>query len=517
MQAAQGAVYHFAGFSLNPGAGMLRNGAGEVVLRPKSFELLTFLVRNAGRIISKDELLNSVWNNRIVTEDSLTQCVHDIRRALADDEQKLVRTVPRRGYLFPSEALDVQPHRQSSLEATTSDNAGRPSIAVLPFNNMSADPSQEFFSDGITEDITTALCKLKGFFVIARNTMFTYKAKSVDVRAVGRELDVRYLLEGSVRKAGDRIRVTAQLIDVATGSHLWGDRYDRKFDDIFAIQDEITTSVVGRIGPELFAAEHARARRKPPENLDSWECTMRALFLTSRLSEEDSGEALTLLDRAIATDPANAQALGLKAWTLIWRTAQGWHDRGRAIAEAASLSTRAFDADETEPWAWMGRGIEEVLMRRTAPAAAAFTRAVELNPNFALAYGMLGLAHAFAGEVDRAITFIDQASRLSPRELFHGAFAQQYAFAHFAAGSYALSLECAKRAHQLRPGHAYPLLIAASCAGHLGDSVSAATLLATLKAVAPAISADWVEANAPFVHAEDRRRLIAGLACVDFA
>lgn len=512
MQAVQGSVYRFAGFSLDPGAGMLRKGGREIVLRPKSLELLAFLLRNTGRVISKDELLSSVWNDRIVTEDSLTQCVHDIRRALADDEQNLVRTVPRRGYLFPSEALEGQMHGPASLETAASGDAGRPSIAVLPFNNMSADPSQEFFSDGITEDITTALCKLRGFFVIARNTMFTYKGKPVDVRAAGRELGVRYLLEGSVRKAGERIRVTAQLVDAATGSHLWSDHYDRKLDDIFAIQDEITTSVVGRIGPELFAAEHARARRKLPENLDSWECTLRALFLTSRLSEEDSGEALALLDRAIGTDPANAHALGLKAWILIWRTAQGWHDRDRAIAEAASLSTRALDADETEPWAWMGQGIADILMRRTGPAAAAFAHAVDLNPNFAMAHGMLGLAHAFAGEADRAITFIDQASRLSPREVFHGAFAQQYAFAHFVAGDYVLSFDCAKKAHQLRPGHAYPLLIAAACAGHLGEAGSAASLLAALNSVAPAISTDWVDANVPYVRAEDRARLIVGLA-----
>ena len=147
---------------------------------------------------------------------------------------------------------------------------------------MTIDPAQEFFADGITEDITTALSRLKDFFVIARNTMFTYKGKAVDVRALGRELGVRYVLEGSVRKSGDRIRVTAQLVDATTGSHLWGERYDRDLDDIFAIQDEITTSVVGRIGPELLAAEHARASRKPPENLDAWECTIRALFLSSR-------------------------------------------------------------------------------------------------------------------------------------------------------------------------------------------------------------------------------------------
>jgi adenylate cyclase len=388
----------------------------------------------------------------------------------------------------------------------------RPSIAVLPFNNMSTDPAQEFFSDGITEDITTALSKLKGFLVIARNTMFTFKGKPVDVRAVGGELGVRYVLEGSVRKASDRIRVSAQLIDAGTGSHLWGERYDRRLDDIFAIQDEITASVVGRIGPELLAAEHARASRKPPQNLDAWEWTIRALFQSSRLSDEASRSALTQLDRAISADADYAQALGLRAWIVVWRAFQGWDDAGQALTAAKMLSARATAADEQEPWAWLGQGSVGLAARDTALAIGAMTRAVELNPNFAMAHGLLGNAFAFGGRYDEAVASIDQAVRLSPREMFHGAFAQQYAFAHFQGARYRLGLEFAEKAHQLRPGHAYPMVIGAACAGHLEEIEQAAALLKELRTVVPTISANWIEATAPYVEAEDRRRLADGLA-----
>ena len=215
---------------------------------------------------------------------------------------------------------------------------------------MSADPEQEFFGDGITEDITTALCRFKGFFVIARNTMFTYKGRSVDVRAVGRELGVRYVLEGSVRKAGGRVRVTAQLLEAETGNHLWAERYDGHLDDIFAIQDEITTSVVGRIGPELLAAEHVSVSRKPPHSLDAWECVIRALFLSSQQSDEGTREPLALLDRALAADPDYAQALGMKAWILVFRAFQGWEDMGQALGQVKTVIARAMAADNEELW-----------------------------------------------------------------------------------------------------------------------------------------------------------------------
>ena len=387
----------------------------------------------------------------------------------------------------------------------------RPSIAVLPFNNMSADPDQEFFGDGITEDITTALSKLKGFFVIARNTMFTYKGRSVDVRAVGRELGVRYVLEGSVRKASDRVRVTAQLLEATNGSHLWAERYDRDLQDIFAIQDEITTSVVGRIGPELLAAEHIRISRKPPHSLDAWECVIRALSQSAQQSNEGSRDALSLLDRAISYDSEYAQALGMKAWIMIFRAFQGWEDMGQALVQAKTLIARAIAADNDEPWPYLAQGMVAFATRDHRLAMTALTRAVALNPNLVNAHGLLGIAHAFGGRSAEAITSIDYAVRLSPRDTFLSDFQLYYAFAYFQAAHYDLGLEYALHSHQLRPGHPYPLLIAAACAGHLGDR-SAAAILQDLKTVLPIVSLEWVEATSPYVQAADRARLIKGLS-----
>jgi adenylate cyclase len=398
---------------------------------------------------------------------------------------------------------------QQTIELTPPD---RPSIAVLPFNNMSADPDQEFFGDGITEDITTALCRLKGFFVIARNTMFNYKGRSVDVRAVGRELGVRYVLEGSVRKAGDRVRVTAQLLEATTGSHLWAERYDRHIEDIFAIQDEITINVVGRIGPELLAAEHVRVSRKPPHSLDAWECVIRALFQSSQQSDEGTRDALALLDRAIIEDPEYAQALGMKAWIIIFRAFQGWEDMGQALAQAELLIAGAIAADNDEPWPYLAQGMVGFATRDNRLAMTALTRAVALNPNSVNAHGLLGIAHAFGGRSSEAITCIDYAMRLSPRDTFLSDFQLYYAFAHFQGARYELGLESAQQSHRLRPGHPYPLLIGAACAGLLGDIGFATTLVHDLKAILPIVSTSWVEATSPYVQAEDRARLVEGLS-----
>jgi TolB-like protein/class 3 adenylate cyclase len=387
----------------------------------------------------------------------------------------------------------------------------RPSIAVLPFTNMSPDAEQEFFADGITEDITTALCKFRGFFVIARNTMFTYKGRSVDLRALGRELGVRYVLEGSVRKAGARVRVTAQLIEAATGNHLWAERYDRELADIFAIQDEITTGVVGSIGPELLAAEHARASRKPPQSLDAWECVIRALFQSSQQSEEGSSNALALLDRAIAADPGYAQALGMKAWILVFRAFQGWEEMGAALGQAKTLIARAVTADADEPWPYLAQGMVGYATRDNGLAVTALQRAVTLNPNFVNAHGLLGIAHAFGGRADEAIACIDKAVRLSPRDTFLSDFHLYYAFAHFQAARYEHCLSYAQQSHGMRPGHPYPLVLGAACAGHLGRAETAAALMRDLKSILPIVSTGWIEATTPYVLAEDRARLIEGL------
>jgi TolB-like protein len=411
---------------------------------------------------------------------------------------RVFRVVPGGGSVGPVRAAPALPDR--------------PSIAVLPFVNMSADPAQEFFADGISEDITTALSKFKGFFVIARSTMFTYKGRPVDVRAVGRELGVRYVLEGSVRRAGARVRVTAQLIEAATGSHLWAERYDREVADLFAIQDEITASVVGRIGPELLEAEHARASRKPPASLGAWECVIRALFEAAQQSDTSSRDALALLDRALADDPDYAQALGMKAWIFVWRAFQGWDEMGAALAQAKPLIARAIAADHDEPWPHLALGMVGYALRDNALATGALQRAVELNPNLVNAHGMLGIAHAFGGRADDALACIDRAMRLSPRDTFLSDFHLYYAFAHFQGARYERGLDAAQQSHRLRPGHPFPLVIAAACAGHLGRAEAASELVRELKAILPVASPAWVEATAPYIHAEDRARLVEGLA-----
>jgi adenylate cyclase len=256
-----------------------------------------------------------------------------------------VKNIPQaiRVYRVQAETLAAKPIAALPLP-------DKPSIAVLPFANMSGDPEQEFFSDGITEDITTALSKVRWFFVIARNSSFTYKGRATDVKQVGRELGVRYVLEGSVRKSANRARITAQLIDAAIGSHIWAERYDRELADIFAVQDEITERVVGAIEPQLYVAERFRSQRKPPESLDAWECVIRALSCIAQSSLGGYNEAEALCRRAIAISPSYGQAHSLLSWVLLRRT--DWSgDVASFFAEAEARARVALDIDEQDPWA----------------------------------------------------------------------------------------------------------------------------------------------------------------------
>ena len=258
----------------------LRRGAQRIEVEPKVFDLLVFLVRNRGRVVSKDDLLEAVWDGRIVSEFALTTRINAARRALGDDgaSQRLIRTFNRKGVRFIGEVTETSDEAPRPHEAPDPRlPADKPSLAVLPFQNMSGDPEQEYFADGMVEEITTAISRFPWLFVIARNSSFTYKGKAVDVRQVARELGVRYVLEGSVRKAGNRVRITGQLIDAATGAHLWADRFDGSLDDIFELQDEVASRVVGAIEPRLRLTEIDRASRKPTENLDAYDLYLRAL------------------------------------------------------------------------------------------------------------------------------------------------------------------------------------------------------------------------------------------------
>jgi TolB-like protein len=387
----------------------------------------------------------------------------------------------------------------------------KPSIAVLPFFNMSGDAGQEYFADGIAEDIITGLSRLRWLFVIARNSSFTYKGRHVDMRQVGRELGVRYVLEGSVRTSGNRIRITAQLVEAETGNHLWADRYDRALEDVFAVQDEITESVLGCIQPEVYTAEHDRVRRKPPQSLDAWESFLRAMFLYSQHAESSTVEALSLLERAVALDPGYAQAHGLRGVCLAWRAFQGWEDRETTFAEAAACADRAVACDPGEPWAYLARGFIAVGTWRDSEAVDAFSRAVDASPSFAYAHGLLGAAHALGGRPDQAIECVDRGVRLSPRDIFGEEFQLYYSFAHFQAGRYAEAATAAQVAIRQRPGHAVPYIMATASYGLSGEMNKARELAAQLARLVPDISAADLEQNFLYCRQEDRGRLAAGL------
>jgi len=341
----------------------------------------------------------------------------------------------------------------------------KPSIAVLPFQNLSGDPEQEYFADGMVEEITTALSKVRWFLVIARNSTFAYKGRAVDVRQVARELGVRYVLEGSVRKAGNRVRISGQLIDAATGNHVWAERYDRELADIFAVHDEIAERVVAAIEPQLYAAEHFRSQRKPPESLDAWECVIRALSSVGQGTRVGDMEAEGLCRRAIAIAPGYGQAHSLLAWALMRRPARLGGDIGSVLPEAMAESRAALGLDERDPWAHLSHGLVLWRTRRHNEAERAFRRALELNPNFALAHACLGLPLAVRGELKEAIRTAEHALLLSPNDRIIGARASEaVAHAYFGAEHYADCVARARTAIDSAPELqiAHRLLIAAA-------------------------------------------------------
>jgi adenylate cyclase len=387
----------------------------------------------------------------------------------------------------------------------------RPSIAVLPFQNMSGDPEQEYFGDGIAEDIITALSKLKGFFVIARNSSFAYKGKSPDIRQIARELGVRYVLEGSVRKGGDRLRVTSQLIDAMSGNHIWAERYDRPAAEIFALQDEITASVVAAIEPQLYAAETLRLRSKPPESLDAWGCVVRAMpyIWTWVIQDEDTG--INLLKRAIELDPGYARARSLLAWAFATRVVSGKLEFEQGIFDALTLAQRAIDLDPDDPWAHFAAGYVYAFSRRLGPAVEELNEALQRNPNFAFARIILGSAYGYAGLADDGFRQLELARRLSPRDYTQAASLSVEGLCHFVAGRYGDAVTAERRAVQIRPdfGTAWRTLTAA--AGLADDLEQARMGLVQCKRLQPNLSVDWVEKYHPLIRPDDRAKYTEGL------
>ena len=490
-----------------------------VAVEPQVFDLVVHLMENRDRVVSKDELIDKIWHGRSVSESTLTSRINAARKAIGDNgaNQALIRTIARKGFRFVGDvetkraAAAPEPGRGMSAPPTTPALPDRPAIAVLPFTNMSGDREQDYFSDGISEDIITALSKLRWFFVVARNSSFIYKGRAVHIHEVARELGVRYVLEGSVRRSGERLRISAQLNDVSTGGHLWAERYDRELADIFAVQDEITEAIVAAIEPQLYAAESFRAQQKPPGSLDAWDLVMRALSHYWRITREDNAAAQRLLEKAIAIDPAYGKALGLLATSHIFGAHMGWADMAATvpIAEAAALA--AVVADREDAWAHHGLAYTYLFRRRFDDALAEFELALQLNPNFAMAHAFYGVTLCYAGRWQDGDAAARRALQLSPRDPLAAIYCGVAAYAQFIGRNYEAAVQMARESMRQRGDFVGAHRVQTAAAGMLGDPALAASALQGLRRTQPGISLAWITRELPMLREEDRAHYLEGL------
>jgi TolB-like protein/Tfp pilus assembly protein PilF len=403
----------------------LRRSGEPVALEPQVFDLLVHLVRNRGRVVSKDELLKSIWGGRIVSESAVTTRLNAARKAIGDDgaAQRFIRTVPRRGVHFigavreesaPAVPAEPNPAPLARMPLALPD---KPSIAVLPFASLNSDTEQEYFTEGMVEDIITNLSRLRWLFVIARNSTFTYKGRAVDVRRVAEDLGVRYVLEGSVRRTGRQLRVTVQLIDAESGGHVWAERYDRGIEDLFAVQDEITDMISATLEPEISAAERDRAHRKPPGSLGAWELYQRGMRHLLQRNREDFTAARVLLRDALDLDPSFATAHAAFAVSAFWLLTHGFAADPVAMrAELLSAAQRAVECDGRDFLAHSAMGLAFMELGQHAMALAEHEIATALNPNSAFAQWCFGYSLLRDDRPQEALDRFDLALRLSPRD-----------------------------------------------------------------------------------------------------
>jgi TolB-like protein len=473
-------MLQFGNVVLDVSRGSLRADDGaEVVLRPKSLDLLLALARNPGRVMSRDELFDVVWPNVTVTEDSIAQCVREVRRAIGDPEGRILRTIVKRGYCLDVVLAPSPPSNHAPIVETKSD---RPSLVVLPFQSIPEDPNTEWFADGIVEEITTALSRFRSLFVIARNSAFTFKGQNVDVRDVGQRLGVRYVLEGSVRRAGEQVRVTGQLVESESGAHVWADRFDGALHDVFKLQDQVTVSVAGVLEPRIRRAEIERATRKPTADLSAYDLYLRAMPGLYARTPAGHNAAKRFLEEAVERDPGFAQA---RSWlSALWASGifAGWEpDHEAARGRAINLAREALASDSTDPLVLARSGfVLTMLAGMHAEGSALLDRAIAANQNCVEALTRGGWVSVFSGDSVTALSRVALSERLDPLSPDPVTSLSLRAAAYFSLRQFDAAIEAAKRAIGRAPDFSIARAYLIASLAHAGREEEARAQVADL-------------------------------------
>jgi TolB-like protein/tetratricopeptide (TPR) repeat protein len=511
--------YLFEKYAFDTDRRELHRGANVVPVAPQVFDLLDYLIRNRERVVSKDDLIDAIWNGRIVSDAALTTRLNAARTAIGDsgEEQRLIKTLPRKGFRFVGPVLEAQ----GPAGPATADNAiepprpaltlpDKPSIAILPFTNLSSDPEQDYFADGMVEDIITGLSRSKSLFVIARNSSFTYKGKAVDIKQVGRDLGVRYVLEGSIRRASNRIRITGQLIDAVTGVHLWADRFEGGVGNVFDLQDQVTASVIGAISPKLEQAEIERSRRKPTENLQAYDYYLQGISCLYKFTKEANEQALELFHKAINLDPEFALAVAEAAAAYSQRKGMRLsEDLASEAAQAELLARKALDLAKDDPAVLVHCGMAlAFVVGHPEEGAAYLKKGTDLNPNWAPGWFWRGWVQLYLGDAG-AIEHFHRAIRLSPLDPRIVIAHSGLAFSYFFAGQYDEALLWVKTGLRETPKHLPTLRIAMASYALSGRSVEARETCLRAMQIDPAQRISNIR-NTPFRRDEDVARLAEG-------
>ena len=517
---AGSSVIRFGTYELDTARFELRKAGVQIAVEPQAFDLMAYLAKNNERTVSKKEIRAEIWNNRIVSEAALSSQIKAVRKALGDDGklQQIIRTIHGRGFRFVAPLHDgpggMAPLRGQENESPAFSGIGnRPSVAVLPLENLIDDHSQDYFADGITEDVTTALSKNRWLAVIARNSAFAFRNSTEGVRSIGEMLGANYIVTGSARKAGTRVRVSVQLVDTETGSSVWSEKFDRDMANIFDLQDDITEMVTARIESELGLTEQRKAERRPRKNLGAWDLYQLGVSEFYKFTGESNLKCQDLLRQCLELDADFASAYSRLAYAIVLSMVyfDASPDQAR-MDEALVAARRAIELDSQDANSYFTIGRVHLARREYDLAIDALEHAVKLNPCLAVTYCGLGDSLAYEGRLDEAIDQFENAIRLSPHDPFRWAFYAYRALAHLFRGDFDDAVLWARKSVQIPNAQYWPHAHLVAALGHLGDSEQAAKALAELMRVKPEFSLNFAREHLFYLKKEDQMETyIAGL------